>query len=46
MSLLIRKRPYSLGNPFVDATSTVDPVVAIPVESVVSPTTTSGLINL
>ena len=43
ISLLILNKPYSFGNPLVLATSTVVADVVIPVERVVSPTTTSGV---
>ena len=42
-SSLILNRPYSLGKPLVLLTFTVVATVAIPLVSVVSPTTTSGV---
>ena len=42
-SSLILNNPYSLGNPLVLLTFTIVVVVVIPLVSVVSPTTTSGV---
>ena len=42
-SSLILNRPYSFGKPLVLLTFTMFEVVVIPLVSVVSPTTTSGV---
>ena len=43
ISLLILKRPYSFGNPFVDVTVMVSSAVPIPTERFVWPLITSGV---